>query len=83
MYQDDIIERKYYPFLKYQIKVIQPKRRAIKVEYVKKNSKTRYFKKDHSLFHFEIIFYYPTWLWGMSFIDMAFLSKGKHCRWAH
>jgi site-specific recombinase XerD len=74
--KDDIIEREYYPFLKYQIKVNPTEKRAIKVEYVKKILKLD-IKKDHSLFHYRNYFLLSYMTMGMSFIDMAFLQKGN------
>jgi site-specific recombinase XerD len=72
--KDDIIEREYYPFLKYQIKINPTEKRAIKVEYIKKILELN-LSKDHSLFNYRNYFILSYMTMGMSFIDMVFLKK--------
>jgi len=72
--KDDIIEREYYPFLKYQIKTNPTEKRAIKVESIKKILELK-LTKEHSLFHYRNYFLLSYLTMGMSYIDMAFLRK--------
>jgi len=72
--KDDIIEREYYPFLKYQIKTNPTEKRAIKVEYIKKILELD-LDKEHSLFHYRNYFLLSYMTMGMSYIDMVFLKK--------
>lgn len=72
--KDDIIEREYYPFSKYQIKTHPTEKRAIKVEYIKRILKLD-LTEQHSLFHYRNYFLLSYMTMGMSFIDMAFLKN--------
>lgn len=72
--KDDIIEREYYPFLKYQIKINPTEKRAIKVEYIKKILELN-LSKDHTLFNYRNYFILSYMTMGMSYIDMVFLKK--------
>ncbi|WP_425222364.1 tyrosine-type recombinase/integrase [Psychroserpens sp.] len=73
--KDDIIEREYYPFLKYQIKTNPTEKRAINVEHIKKILDLNLYK-EHSLFHYRNYFLLSYMAMGMSYIDMVFLKKG-------
>ena len=72
--KDDIIEREYYPFLKYQIKTTPTEKRAIKVEYIRKILEFK-LDEEHHLFHYRNYFLLSYMTMGMSFIDMAFLRR--------
>lgn len=72
--KDGIIEREYYPFLNYKIKINPTEKRAIKVEYVKSILELD-LKKGHSLFHYRNYFLLSYMTMGMSYIDMVFLRK--------
>lgn len=72
--KDDIIEREYYPFLKYQIKLNPTEKRAIKVEYIKKILELD-LAKGHNLFNYRNYFILSYMTMGMSYIDMVFLKK--------
>lgn len=74
--KDDIIEREYYPFLKYQIKLNPTEKRAIKVEYIKKILELD-LAKGHTLFNYRNYFILSYMTMGMSYIDMVFLKKGN------
>lgn len=74
--KDDIIEREYYPFYKYQIKTIPTEKRAINIEYIKRILELD-LSQEHSLFHYRNYFLFSYMTMGMSFIDMAFLRKGN------
>tara|TARA_R110002051_G_scaffold280349_1_gene341955 strand:- start:11029 stop:12249 length:1221 start_codon:yes stop_codon:yes gene_type:complete len=72
--KEDIIEREYYPFYKYQIKTNPTEKRAINVEHIKKILQLD-LTKEHSLFHYRNYFLLSYMTMGMSYIDMAFLKK--------
>jgi hypothetical protein len=72
--KDDIIEREFYPFNKYQIKTKPTEKRAIKVEYIKRILELD-LAEQHSLFHYRNYFLLSYMTMGMSFIDMAFLKN--------
>lgn len=72
--KDDIIEREYYPFYKYQIRTNPTEKRAIKVKYIKRILELD-LNREHSLFHYRNYFLLSYMTMGMSFIDMAFLRK--------
>src|SRR5690606_33442506 len=72
--KDDIIEREYYPFLKYQIRINPTEKRAIKVEYIK-NILELELPKEHPLFNYRNYFILSYMTMGMSYIDMVFLRK--------
>lgn len=72
--KDDIIEREYYPFFKYQIKINPTEKRAIKVEYIKKILELN-LCNDQTLFNYRNYFILSYMTMGMSYIDMVFLKK--------
>lgn len=79
--KDDIIEREYYPFLKYQIRINPTEKRAIKVEYIKKILELD-LPQGHPLFNYRNYFILSNMTMGMSYIDMVFLRikrySGRH-----
>jgi len=74
--KDDIIEKEYYPFFKYQIRTVPTEKRAIKIDYIKGILELD-FEEDNSLFNYRNYFLLSYMTMGMSFIDMAFLQKGN------
>ena len=74
--KEDLVEREYYPFHKYQIKTNPTEKRAIKVNYIKKILELD-FDQDHSMFHYRNYFLLSYMTMGMTFIDMAFLRKNN------
>ena len=74
--KEGIIEREFYPFYNYQIRTVPTEKRAIKIEYIKRILELK-LHQDDSLFHFRNYFLFSYMTMGMSFIDMAFLTKGN------
>jgi len=69
-----LIEKQAYPFDKYKIKSTPTEKRAISVESLKKIVYL-VLDKDHKLFHVRNLFVTSYLLYGMNFIDMAFIKK--------
>ncbi len=70
--KEELVERDSYPFHKYKIRTIPTKKRAIKVDLIKKIMALE-LTKENSLFHYRNYFLLSYMFMGMSFIDMAFL----------
>lgn len=68
-----IIKREAYPFYNYQIKTVPTAKRAIKQESVKKILEMKIDPSDFMV-HYRNYFILSYMLFGMSFIDMAFLK---------
>ncbi|QMU63180.1 MAG: tyrosine-type recombinase/integrase [Flavobacteriaceae bacterium] len=68
-----LIEKEAYPFADYKIRMTPTEKRAIALEHVKSIVGLQ-LKLDHELFHVRNYFLASYLLYGISFIDMAFLK---------
>jgi site-specific recombinase XerD len=71
--KEGIIKREAYPFYNYQIKTVPTAKRAIKQESIKKILQMELEPSDFMI-HYRNYFILSYMLFGMSFIDMAFLK---------
>lgn len=71
-----LVEKQAYPFAKYKIKSAPTEKRAISVESLKKIVHLK-LEPEHELFHVRNLFVASYLLYGMNYIDMAFLSKSN------
>ena len=71
--KEGIIKREAYPFYNYQIKTTPTEKRAIKLESIKKILQLEIDPEDFMI-HYRNYFILSYMLFGMSFIDMAFLK---------
>lgn len=71
--KDGSIEKEAYPFSEYKIKTIPTKKRALDVSYIRKIMELN-LSKEHELFHTRNYFLISYMLYGMPFMDMAFLK---------
>lgn len=74
--KEGIVDRDSYPFEKYKIRTTPTEKRAIDVRHIKKIMELE-LKNDNPLFHYRNYFLLSYMLFGMSFIDMAFLKVGN------
>ena len=72
--KDGLVDREFYPFYNYKIKTTPTKKRAIKLESIKKIVNLN-FDTSHELYHYRNYFLLSYLTMGMSFIDMAFLKR--------
>lgn len=70
---DGCIEKEAYPFTKYKIKTTSTRKRALDISYIQKILLLDLNKK-HELFHTRNYFLISFMLYGMTFMDMAFLK---------
>ena len=70
--KEGIINREAYPFYNYQVKTVPTAKRAIKLESIKKILQVKIDPSDFMI-HYRNYFIFSYMLFGMSFIDMAFL----------
>lgn len=71
--KEGVIKREAYPFYNYQIKTTPTEKRAIKLESIKKILQLEIDPEDFMI-HYRNYFILSYMLFGMSFIDMAFLK---------
>lgn len=71
--KDGCIEKEAYPFNKYKIRTTPTRKRALDVLYIKKILQLD-LSIEHQLFHARNYFLISYMLYGMSFMDMAFLK---------
>tara|TARA_R110000868_G_scaffold1836_1_gene14456 strand:+ start:92 stop:907 length:816 start_codon:yes stop_codon:yes gene_type:complete len=71
--KDGCIEKEAYPFAKYKIKTTPTRKRAIDISYIQKILLLD-LNKEHELFHTRNYFLISFMLFGMTFMDMAFLK---------
>ncbi|MEN8126030.1 MAG: site-specific integrase, partial [Bacteroidota bacterium] len=71
--KEGLIERQAYPFALYKIKTTTTEKRAIDIEHIKRILELKLYT-DHSLFNYRNYFLASYMLYGISFIDLAFLK---------
>lgn len=71
--KDGCIEKEAYPFAKYKIKTTPTRKRALDISYIQKLLLLD-LSTDHELFHARNYFLISFMLYGMTFMDMAFLK---------
>ena len=71
--KEGIIEKEAYPFDKYKIRTTPTEKRSIDLFHIKRILELN-LKKENTLFHYRNYFLISYMLYGMSFIDMAFLK---------
>lgn len=71
--KDSLAERNDYPFQEYKIKTEPTKKRAIPIEDLQKVLNLE-LESETNLFHYRNYFLASYFLWGISFIDLAFLK---------
>ena len=71
--KDGLTDRKSYPFQEYKIKTEPTKKRAIPIEDLQKILNLQLEESDR-LFHYRNYFLASYFLWGISFMDLAFLK---------
>ncbi len=74
--KDGIITKDAYPFVNYQIRLVQTEKRAIDKESVKAILNLNLDTKEN-LFHYRNYFMASYMLYGISFIDLAFLKNNN------
>ncbi|SMC39927.1 site-specific integrase [Cellulophaga tyrosinoxydans] len=73
--KDGCIDKEAYPFSEYKIRTTSTKKRAIDITYIKKILDLE-LRVEHELFHTRNYFLISYMLYGMPFMDMAFLKVG-------
>jgi integrase/recombinase XerD len=73
--KDGCIDKEAYPFSEYKIRVAPTKKRAIDISHIKKILDLQ-LPVEHELFHTRNYFLISYMLYGMPFMDMAFLKVG-------
>jgi site-specific recombinase XerD len=68
-----IVKKEAYPFANYKIRTTPTEKRAINLIYIKKIFELN-FDNQHSLFHYRNYFLISYMMYGISFIDIAFLK---------
>lgn len=71
--KEGLVDREAYPFDNYKIRTVPTEKRAVDIRHIKKIMALE-LKKDDNLFHYRNYFLLSYMLFGMSFIDMAFLK---------
>lgn len=71
--KDGCIEKEAYPFAKYKIKTTPTRKRALDISHIQKILLLD-LNTDHELFHARNYFLISFMLYGMTFMDMAFLK---------
>jgi site-specific recombinase XerD len=74
--KEGMIEREAYPFYQYQIKTLPTAKRAVDIKYIKRILELE-LEEGSKLFHYRNYFLISFMLYGMPFIDMAFLKLGN------
>lgn len=73
--KDGCIEKEAYPFTEYKIRTTPTKKRALDIVHIKKILNLK-LPDEHELFHTRNYFLISYMLYGMPFMDMAFLKVG-------
>ena len=71
--KEGLIEKEAYPFADYKIRTEPTEKRAIVIDLIKSILKLK-LDGDHKLFHYRNYFLASYMMYGISFIDMAFLK---------
>ncbi|MEM6764444.1 MAG: site-specific integrase [Bacteroidota bacterium] len=73
--KEGLVDRKYYPFHDYKIKTEPTRKRAIPIEEIQKILHLD-LEDTTKLFHYRNYFLTSYFLWGISFMDLAYLKVG-------
>ncbi|WP_335965065.1 site-specific integrase [Galbibacter sp. PAP.153] len=72
--KEGLIEREAYPFYHYKIRMQPTQKRALPLESIRKIMQLKT-KRGSAIFHYRNFFLISYMLYGMSFVDLAFLKK--------